>query len=75
MRGWGEYAGARGDLNIVETPTHDRVTYLEIQGESLLITDRTKVSSHMQRYAKIRPQALDPRGSLGLIEELAGARR
>lgn len=71
----GEYAGARGTLEIVETPAHDRVTYLEIQGESLLITDRAKVSTHMQRYAKIRAQALDPRRSLGLIEELAGARR
>ncbi|MGW1513697.1 helix-turn-helix domain-containing protein [Streptomyces sp. NPDC002394] len=71
----GKYAGARGDLNIVETPAHDHVTYLEIQGESLLITDRAKVSVHRQRYAKIRAQALDPRRSLGLIEELAGARR
>ncbi|RSS54145.1 helix-turn-helix transcriptional regulator [Streptomyces sp. WAC01280] len=71
----GEYAGDRGDLNIVETPAHDRVTFLEIQGESLLITDRAKVSTHMQRYAKIRAQALDPRRSLGLIEELAGVRR
>ncbi|MFC9702275.1 Scr1 family TA system antitoxin-like transcriptional regulator [Streptomyces sp. NPDC056943] len=71
----GEYAGDRGDLNIVETPAHDRVTFLEIQGESLLITDRAKVSTHMQRYAKIRAQALDPRRSLGLIEDLAGVRR
>ncbi|MFF0477873.1 helix-turn-helix transcriptional regulator [Streptomyces sp. NPDC004284] len=71
----GKYAGARGDLNIVETPAHDHVTYLEIQGESLLITDRTKVSTHRQRYAKIRAQALDPRRSLGVIEELAGVRR
>ncbi|GAA3906573.1 helix-turn-helix transcriptional regulator [Streptomyces gulbargensis] len=71
----GEYAGARGDLNIVETPAHDRVTYLEIQGESMLVTDRAKVSIHTQRYAKIRAQALDPRRSLGLIEELAGVDR
>ncbi|KOX33385.1 MULTISPECIES: helix-turn-helix domain-containing protein [unclassified Streptomyces] len=71
----GEYAGDRGDLNIVETPAHDHVTYLEIQGESLLITDRAKVSTHRQRYAKIRAQALDPRRSLGVIEELAGVRR
>ncbi|MEU2073266.1 helix-turn-helix transcriptional regulator [Streptomyces sp. NPDC013489] len=71
----GEYMGDRGMMNLVETPVHDHVTYLEIQGESLLITDRTKVSTHRQRYAKIRAQALDPRGSLGLIEELAGARR
>ncbi|MEU9293785.1 helix-turn-helix transcriptional regulator [Streptomyces sp. NPDC048266] len=71
----GEYAGDRGDLNIIETPAHDRVTYLEIQRESLLITDRAKVSAHVQQYAKIRAQALDPRRSLGLIEELAGVRR
>ncbi|MFH8837683.1 helix-turn-helix transcriptional regulator [Streptomyces sp. NPDC017868] len=71
----GEYAGDRGMMNLVETPEHDHVTFLEIQGESLLITDRTKVSIHRQRYAKIRAQALDPRRSLGLIEELAGARR
>ncbi|MET9671923.1 helix-turn-helix transcriptional regulator [Streptomyces sp. NPDC006482] len=71
----GEYSGDRGDLNVVETPAHDRVTYLEVQGESLLITDRAKVSTHLQRYAKIRAQALDPRRSLGFIEELAGVRR
>ncbi|MFI8768605.1 Scr1 family TA system antitoxin-like transcriptional regulator [Streptomyces sp. NPDC053792] len=71
----GEYAGDRGDLNIVESPAHDHVTFLEIQGESLLITDRAKVSTHRQRYAKIRAQALDPRRSLGVIEELAGVRR
>ncbi|SED06873.1 Helix-turn-helix [Streptomyces sp. TLI_105] len=71
----GEYAGDRGMMNLVETPAHDHVTFLEIQGESLLISDRTKVSTHRQRYAKIRAQALDPRRSLGLIEELAGARR
>ncbi|MFE5483683.1 helix-turn-helix transcriptional regulator [Streptomyces sp. NPDC056527] len=71
----GEYAGARGELNLVETPTHDRVSFLEIQGESLLITERAKVSTHSQRYAKIRAQALDPRGSLGLIERLAGEQR
>ncbi|MFF5423790.1 MULTISPECIES: helix-turn-helix transcriptional regulator [unclassified Streptomyces] len=70
-----DYAGDRGNLTVIETPAHDRVTYLEIQGESLLITDRAKVSTHMQRYAKIRAQALDPRRSLGLIEELAGVRR
>ncbi|WP_030553121.1 helix-turn-helix domain-containing protein [Streptomyces exfoliatus] len=71
----GEYAGDRGMMNLVETPAHDHVAFLEIQGESLLITDRRKVSTYTQRYAKIRAQALDPRRSLGLIEELAGVRR
>lgn len=71
----GEYVADRGNLTVIETTVHDHVTYLEIQGESLLITDRTKVSAHRQRYAKIRAQALDPRRSLGLIEELAGEQR
>ncbi|MFJ3904428.1 helix-turn-helix domain-containing protein [Streptomyces sp. NPDC090025] len=71
----GEYAGARGNLSVVETPDHNLAVYLEIQGESVLLTDRAKVSKLVQRYAKIRAQALDPRTSLGLIERLAGAQR
>ncbi|MGW0118988.1 helix-turn-helix domain-containing protein [Streptomyces sp. NPDC003327] len=71
----GAYVGDRGNLTVIETPAHDHITFLEIQGESLLITDRAKVSTHRQRYAKIRAQALDPRRSLGLIEELAGEQR
>lgn len=71
----GEHAGARGGITLVETPDHDRLAYLEVQGESLLITDPAKVSTFAQRYAKIRAQALDPRESLGLIEELAGEQR
>ncbi|MEU2116841.1 helix-turn-helix transcriptional regulator [Streptomyces sp. NPDC016459] len=71
----GEYVGDHGMMNVVETPDHDRLVYLEIQDESLLITDRAKVSRYMKRYAKIRALALDPRKSLGLIERLAGAQR
>lgn len=71
----GEYAGDRGMVNLVESPDHSLVGFLEIQGESVLVTDRAKVSTLMQRYAKIRAQALDPRTSLGLIERLAGVQR
>ncbi|GAA2793701.1 helix-turn-helix domain-containing protein [Streptomyces showdoensis] len=71
----GAYAGARGELNVVEGPDHNHSVYLEIQDESVLVTDRAKVSTYMQRYAKIRAQALDPRTSLGLIEQLAGVQR
>lgn len=71
----GEYAGAYGELNLVETPEHDRLVYLEPQEEGLLITDPAKVSTYAQRYAKIRAQALGPRESLGLIERLAGDRQ
>ncbi|MFI1394184.1 Scr1 family TA system antitoxin-like transcriptional regulator [Streptomyces sp. NPDC020681] len=68
----GECAGAHGELNLVETPEHDHLIYLEPQDESLLIKDPGKVSTYAQRYAKIRAQALGPRESLGLIERLAG---
>ncbi|WP_030353211.1 helix-turn-helix domain-containing protein [Streptomyces scopuliridis] len=68
----GEHAGDRGEMNLLETPDHDHLAFLEIQGESLLISDPAKVSTLAQRYAKIRSQALGPRESLGLIERLAG---
>ncbi|MGI5401785.1 helix-turn-helix domain-containing protein [Streptomyces sp. CA-135486] len=71
----GEYAGDQGGMELVETPEHDHLVYLESQGESLLIKDPAKVSTCAQRYARIRAQALDPRESLGLIERLAGEQR
>ncbi|MFJ6630781.1 Scr1 family TA system antitoxin-like transcriptional regulator [Streptomyces sp. NPDC091376] len=71
----GEHAGDRGEMNLIETPEHDHLVYLEPQDESLLIRDPGKVSTYAQRYARIRAQALDPRESLGLIEQLAGEQR
>ncbi|KAF0650901.1 MULTISPECIES: helix-turn-helix domain-containing protein [Streptomyces] len=68
----GEYAGNQGQLNVLETQEHEHLVYLEPQDESLLISDPAKVSTYMQRYARIRGQALAPRESLGLIERLAG---
>lgn len=59
-------------MTVVETAEHQHLVYLEPQDESLLISDPAKVSTYMQRYARIRAQALDPRESLGLIERLAG---
>ncbi|MET9958773.1 helix-turn-helix transcriptional regulator [Streptomyces sp. NPDC006326] len=69
---FGEHAGVRGGMHLVETPKHERLVYMEAQDESLLISDPTKVSTYSQRYAKIRAQALGPRESLDLIERLAG---
>ncbi|MFD3973229.1 DUF5753 domain-containing protein [Streptomyces cyaneofuscatus] len=71
---YGEYAGARGAMNLVETPEHEHLVYLEPQDESLLISDPAKVSIYAQRYAKIRSQALGPRESLDLIMRLAGVK-
>ncbi|MFB7212225.1 Scr1 family TA system antitoxin-like transcriptional regulator [Streptomyces sp. NPDC056255] len=68
----GEHAGDRGDMNLIETPDHERLLFLEVQDESLLISDPAGVSTRAQRCAKIRSQALGPRESLGLIKRLAG---
>ncbi|MEV0409835.1 helix-turn-helix transcriptional regulator [Streptomyces sp. NPDC050448] len=68
----GEHAGMRGGMYLVETPKHERLVYLEMQDESLLLSDGAKVSTYSQRYARIRAQALGPRESLGLVERLAG---
>ncbi len=68
----GEHPGVRGEMKLLETPSHDHLVYLEPQDESMLISDPAKVSTYAQRYAKIRAQALGPQESLGLIEQLAG---
>ncbi|MFH8362413.1 helix-turn-helix transcriptional regulator [Streptomyces anulatus] len=69
---YGEYAAGHGQMNLVETPAHEHLVYLEAQDESLLISDPAKVSTYAQRYAMIRSQALGPRESLDLIKRLAG---
>ncbi|CAM5592146.1 Helix-turn-helix domain-containing protein OS=Streptomyces cyaneofuscatus OX=66883 GN=G3I52_31905 PE=4 SV=1 [Streptomyces cyaneofuscatus] len=71
---YGEYAGDRGSMSLLETPEHEHLVYLEPQDESLLISDPAKVSTYAQRYAKIRSQALGPRESLDLIMRLAGVK-
>ncbi|MCX4541339.1 helix-turn-helix transcriptional regulator [Streptomyces sp. NBC_01565] len=68
----GEHAGMRGGMYLVETPKHERLVYMETQGESMLLSAPPKVSMYSQRYAKIRAQAMGPRESLVFIEKLAG---
>ncbi|MFK0172473.1 Scr1 family TA system antitoxin-like transcriptional regulator [Streptomyces sp. NPDC090306] len=67
----GDHAGARGDMQLVETRDHHRVVYMEIEDESTLVSDPSKVASLSHRYAKIRTQALSPDDSVGLIERIA----
>ncbi|WP_455360719.1 helix-turn-helix domain-containing protein [Streptomyces sp. SYSU K21746] len=70
----GSYAGARGPMKLVETKDHHHVVYMEIEDESILVSEPPAVSRLSHRYAKIRAQALSPDESLGLIERLAGER-
>ncbi|MFC9278063.1 helix-turn-helix transcriptional regulator [Streptomyces collinus] len=71
----GDHAGTRGDMALVVTKEHHHVVYLEIEDESVLVSDPVKVASLTHRYAKIRSQALSPDDSLSLIRKLAGEER
>ncbi|WP_393088078.1 Scr1 family TA system antitoxin-like transcriptional regulator [Streptomyces sp. LN704] len=71
----GSHAGATGAMKLVETKEHRRVVYLEIEDESILVSDPAKVARLSHRYAKIRTQALSPDDSLSLIRQLAGEDR
>ncbi|MFF5477259.1 Scr1 family TA system antitoxin-like transcriptional regulator [Streptomyces sp. NPDC012935] len=68
----GEHFGAHGEMTLVQSPEHEHLVYLEAQDESILVSASTRVTTYAHRYAKIRSQALGPRESLGLIEQLAG---
>ncbi|MGW7539603.1 helix-turn-helix domain-containing protein [Streptomyces sp. NPDC054770] len=69
------HAGARGDMKLVETKEHHRLVYMEIEDESVLVSDAAKVARLTHRYAKIRTQALSSDDSLSLIRKLAGEER
>jgi transcriptional regulator with XRE-family HTH domain len=71
----GSHAGERGNMVLVESKEHHRLVYMEIEDESLLVSDPAKVARLTHRYAKIRTQALSPDDSLSLIRKLAGEER
>ena len=66
------HAGFDGPMTLLETAEGKRVAYVEGQAGPQWVTDGAKVSDLEQRYANIRTQARDERGSLRFIEELAG---
>ncbi|MFB6713320.1 helix-turn-helix domain-containing protein [Streptomyces sp. NPDC056358] len=65
-------AGVDGPFTLITRKGGDQVAYLEVQGRSMLLTDRDEVRSVAARYGIIRSQALTPRESLGFIEKLLG---
>ncbi|MFD8718052.1 helix-turn-helix transcriptional regulator [Streptomyces sp. NPDC059629] len=71
----GTHAGERGNMVLVDSKEHHRLAYMEIEDESLLVSDPAKVARLTHRYAKIRTQALSPDDSLSLIRKLAGEER
>lgn len=62
------HAGLDGPMQLAETPDQQWFGYSEGQENGRLITDRKEISRLHQRYAKMRSQALTPRGLRGPVE-------
>ncbi|WP_112470002.1 helix-turn-helix domain-containing protein [Streptomyces triticisoli] len=68
-----DHSGFDGPLMLLETPDHRWFGYAEGQRGGLLITDPDEVSIMLQRYAKLRSQALNPEDSRSLLKRMRGA--
>ncbi|MEU5616145.1 helix-turn-helix transcriptional regulator [Streptomyces sp. NPDC047802] len=65
-------AGLDGPFTLITRRSGEQLAYLEVQGCSILLTDRDEVRSVAARYGIIRSQALTPQESLVFIEKLLG---
>ncbi|OIJ87242.1 helix-turn-helix domain-containing protein [Streptomyces colonosanans] len=68
-----EHCGVEGHMYLAETPTHQWIGYTEGQRSSTLIPAPKDVSVLLQRYGKLRSQALDCRATVKLLEQMRGA--
>lgn len=68
-----DHAGHDGSLQVLETQNHQWLGYTEGSRHNQLISDPLGVSVMLQRYAKMRSQALSPKDSTSLLKELRGA--
>ncbi|RSO50100.1 transcriptional regulator [Streptomyces sp. WAC 06725] len=67
------HAGMGGPLQLLETPAHRWLGYSEGSRNNQLISDPTEVSVMVQRYAKLRSQALPPEQSATLLRRMREA--
>ncbi|MFF6935787.1 Scr1 family TA system antitoxin-like transcriptional regulator [Streptomyces sp. NPDC008312] len=65
-------AGLDGPFTLITRRSGEQLAYLEVQGRSILLTDRDEVRSVAARYGIFRSQALTPQESLVFIEKLLG---
>jgi transcriptional regulator with XRE-family HTH domain len=69
-----ENSGVDGPFILLTPKRKQQVGYLEVQGAGQLITEPEEVRILAARYGCIRGQALTPRESFALMEELLGER-
>lgn len=68
-----DHFGFDGQMYLAETHAHQWVGYIEAQDSSALITDPKGVSPMLQRYGKMRSQALSHQATASLLEQMRGA--
>ncbi|MFI0780615.1 helix-turn-helix domain-containing protein [Streptomyces sp. NPDC021212] len=68
-----DHSGVDGQMYLAETPDHQWVGYTEGQRSSTLITAPKDVSVLLQRYGKLRSQALDCGATVSLLKQMRGA--
>ncbi|MER6633283.1 helix-turn-helix transcriptional regulator [Streptomyces sp. NPDC000987] len=68
-----DHCGIDGQMYLAETPTHQWIGYTEGQRSSSLISTPKDVSVLLQRYGKLRSQALECRATVKLLEQMRGA--
>ncbi|MEU0299453.1 helix-turn-helix transcriptional regulator [Streptomyces sp. NPDC006175] len=69
-----DHAGFEGEMYLAETADHRWAGYVEGHGTSMLITDAEAASHMLQRYGKMRSQALSHQDTTRLLEQMRGER-
>ncbi|WP_330453355.1 MULTISPECIES: helix-turn-helix transcriptional regulator [unclassified Streptomyces] len=69
-----DHSGIDGQMYLAESPSHSWFGYVEGHDSSTLLTDPKVVSAMLQRYGKMRSQALSHEATVGLLKQLQGAR-
>ncbi|THA75032.1 XRE family transcriptional regulator [Streptomyces sp. A0642] len=68
-----DHTGIDGQLYLAESPRNQWFGYTEGHRSSALLTAPSEVSILLQRYGKLRSQALDCRATVSLLERMRGA--
>ncbi|MEU9178914.1 helix-turn-helix transcriptional regulator [Streptomyces sp. NPDC048550] len=68
-----QHACLAGPIQLLETPDGQRRGYSEGQESGRLIADSKEVGRLYMRYARLRSQALSPKASMDLLEQMRGA--
>ncbi|MEU0811042.1 DUF5753 domain-containing protein [Streptomyces sp. NPDC005970] len=68
-----DHFGFEGPMYLAETADNRWVGYIEGHESSMLISDPKAASAMLQRYGKMRSQALSPQATTSLLEQMRGA--